>query len=128
SPAVCTSFLPQLLYSLLPSKPWLFSVPIAWQNSFGKGQTTGFSTRWSASGFADPAHTLAFAVYNQSSSAASYTVRVYNANGTLSAEVLTPPVPGFNPVGGEGGTRGFVLSDLLPSAPPRGPIKVIVEG
>jgi len=42
--------------------------------------------------------------------------------------VLTPPVPGSNPVGGEGGTRGFVLSDLLPSAPPRGPIKVIVEG
>jgi hypothetical protein len=128
SPAVCTSFLPQLLYSFLPSKPWLLSVPIAWENSFGKGQTTGFSTRWSASGFADPTHTLAFAIYNQSSAAASYTVRVFNGSGALAAEVLTPLVPGFNPGDGEGGTRGFSLSDLLPSAPPRGPLKVIIDG
>jgi len=128
SPAVCAAVLPQLLYSFLPVQPWLLSVPIAWENSFSTQQPTGLSTRWSAAGIADPTHTIAFAIYNRSSVAASYTVRVFNGNGALAAQVLTPPVPGSNPVDGEGGTRGFVLSDLLTTAPPRGIIKVSIEG
>ena len=37
----CSSVLPQLLYSFLPTKPWSLSVPIAWDNFFLRGTTAG---------------------------------------------------------------------------------------
>jgi hypothetical protein len=128
SPAVCAEVLPQLLYSAVPVKPWSLSVPISWEASYSNLQPATLSSRWSAVGMADPTHTLAFAIYNRSAAAATYTVRVYNGNGGLAAQVSTPPVPGFSPADGEGGTRGFLLTDLLPAAPPRGIIKVTIEG
>jgi hypothetical protein len=126
-PATCATVLPQLLYSSLPLKPWSLSVPIAWDSSFSFLQPSGLSTRWSAVGINDATHVISFAIYNQSAMPASYTVRVYDSNGSLAGQATTPLVPGINGVGGVTGTRGFLLTDVIRTALPAGILKVTVE-
>lgn len=121
-PATCATVLPQLLYSSLPLKPWSLSVPIAWDSSFSFLQPSGLSTRWSAVGINDATHTISFAIYNQSAASTTYTVRVYDSNGSLAAQATTPPVPGA------GGTRGFLLTDVITTALPAGILKVTIDG
>lgn len=126
--ATCATVVPQLLYSAAPIKPWLLSVPIAWDNSFALLQPSGFSTRWSAIGVVDDTHLISFAIHNQSSAPASYTVRVYDSNGVLAGQGVTPLIPGANGSDAVGGTRGFLLTDVITSALPAGAVKVTIEG
>jgi hypothetical protein len=120
-PGTCATLLPQLLYSFLPVEPWLISVPIAWDSSFSFLQPAGLSTRWSAVGIQDPAHLMSFAIYNQSTAASTYTVRVYDHAGSLAGQAVTPLIP-------VAGTRGLLLTDVIKSALPAGILKVTIEG
>jgi hypothetical protein len=122
APSTCATVLPQLLYSLLPIKPWSLSVPISWDASFSVLQPVGSGIRWSAVGINDATHVISFAIYNQSATAAVYTVRVYDSNGSLAGQATTPSVPG-GPA-----TRGFVLTDVIKAPLPPGILKVMVEG
>lgn len=116
----CATVVPQLLYSSL-SKPWSLSVPIAWDNSFSSLQPPGVSKRWSAAGINDATHFISFAVYNQSPMPIRYTVRVYNRDGSLAGEGMTPFI-------GPAGTQGFLLGDVITSTLPPGILKVTAEG
>lgn len=126
--ATCATVLPQLLYSAAPLEPWLLSIPIAWDSSFSALQPPGLSTRWWATGIHDGTHLISFATYNQSSAPAAYTVRVYDSDGTLVGQAVTPLVPGSNGADGVGGTRGFLLTDVVKTALPMGILKVTIEG
>lgn len=119
-PATCATIAPQLLYSFVPIKPWLLSVPLAWDNSFSPLQPVGRSTRWSAVGMNGSTETISFAVYNQSTAPAAYTVRVYDSNGSLAGEATTPMIP-------PAGTRGFLLADVLRIEIPTGILKVAID-
>jgi hypothetical protein len=119
-PTTCATVGPQLLYSFLPIKPWLLSVPLAWDTSFSPLQPAGRSTRWSAVGMNDSAETISFAIYNQSTAAAAYTVRVYDSNGSFAGEATTPTIP-------PAGTQGFLLADVVRTAIPTGILKVTIE-
>ena len=119
--ATCATLLPQLLFSFLPVEPWLVSVPIAWDSSFSFLQPSGLSTRWTAVGIQDPTHIVSFAIYNQSTAAAIYTVRVYDNVGSLAGQAATPSIP-------SAGTRGFLLTDVIQTALPAGILKVTIEG
>ena len=127
-PATCATVLPQVLYSSLPLKPWSLSVPISWDSSFSFLQPSGLSTRWSAVGINDSTHNISFAIYNQSAMSTTYTVRVYDSNGSLAGQAMTPLVPGSAGVDGVPGTRGFLLTDVIRTALPAGILKVTVEG
>ena len=123
----CSDVLPQLLYSALPSQPWSLSVPIAWDNSTW--------TQWSAVGINDngpnPEHLVSLVIYNEDTSANSYTVSVYDSNGTFISSGTTPSIPPLQDLGGgtygEGGTYGVLLSEVVPTLP-SGTFKVLVDG
>jgi hypothetical protein len=117
----CASVSPQLLYSSLPVKPWSLSVPIAWDASYSVLQPSGLSRRWWTAGTNDTTNTISFALYNQSTQAATYMIRVYDSNGSLAAEAPTPVVP-------VGGTRGFLLAEIAKTGLPAGILKVAIEG
>ena len=124
----CATVVPQLVYSSAPFKPWLLSVPIAWDNSFSFLQPSGLASRWSVTGIHNDADFISFAIYNPSLTPASYTVRVYDSAGVLAAQGVTPPIPGGNGVDGTGGTRGFLLADVIGTTIPAGVLKVTIEG
>jgi hypothetical protein len=124
----CATVLPQLLYSAAPLKPWLLSVPIAWDSSFSALQPSGLSTRWWATGSNSGAQVISFAIHNQASAPVAYTVRVFDSGGALVGQAVTPLVPGSNGVDEAGGTRGFLLADVVQAVLPVGILKVIIEG
>ena len=126
--ATCATVVPQLLYSLQPLKPWSLSVPIAWDTSFSFLQPSGLSTRWSAVGVSDATHLISFAIYNQSTTSTTYTVRVYDSNGSLAGQATIPFIPASNGVDVAGGTRGFLLTDLVGTTLPAGVLKVTIDG
>lgn len=123
----CQNVLPQLIYSALPTDPWSLSVPIAWDNYVW--------TQWSAEGIDDGkggAHAVSLVIYNETQAAATYTVHVYNAAGTLVGTGTTPSIPGFQtlPDGnlGNGGTYGALLSQVISTKLPSGIFKILVDG
>lgn len=112
--ATCGTVLPQLLYSFLPTKPWLLSVPISWDS--------GIWTQWSAEGIHDGSRRLvSLVVYNQNQVAAIFTVRVYDSTGALVGTGTTPAIPGF-------GTFGDLLSNVVKTSLPQGVFKVLIDG
>jgi hypothetical protein len=124
----CATVVPQLVYSSAPLKPWLLSVPISWDSSFSFLQPSGSATRWSATGIQSGTDFIAFAVYNPTSTAASYAVRVYDGTGALAGQGVTPVIPGGNGANGAGGTRGFLLADVIGASMRAGVVKVVIEG
>jgi hypothetical protein len=119
--ATCATVIPQLLYSFAPIKPWSLSVPILWDSSFSSFQPKGILPGWSASGISDATHLISFAICNQSRDAATFTVRVFDANGALVGQSTTPSIS-------VGDTRGFLLTDLIQTPLPAGILKVAVDG
>src|SRR5579871_2427509 len=126
--ATCATVLPQLIYSAAPMTPWLLTVPIAWDSSFSFLQPSGLASRWSATGTYSTTDQISFAIYNPGTAPAAYAVRVYDDSGKLAAQGSTPSIPGGNGSNGAGGTRGFLLSDLVGTAIPAGVVKVTIEG
>jgi hypothetical protein len=123
--ATCGNVVPQLLYSALPTTPWLMGVPISWD--------TELWTQWSAEGIDDGgAHRVSLAIYNEDTTAASYTVRVYDSAGSLAGTGATPSIPPLQSLGngslGEGGTYGALLSDVIATRLPAGVFKILVDG
>jgi hypothetical protein len=121
----CANVAPQLLYSALPATPWALSVPISWD--------TELWTQWSAEGIDDgSAHRVSLVIYNEDTTATSYTVRVYDSTGSLAGTGTTPLIPPLQPLGngsfGEGGTYGALLSDVIATRLPAGVFKVLVDG
>ena len=121
----CANVVPQLLYSALPATPWALSVPISWD--------TELWTQWSAEGIDDgSAHRVSLVIYNEDTTATSYTVRVYDSTGSLAGTGTTPLIPPLQPLGngsfGEGGTYGALLSDVISTRLPAGVFKVLVDG
>jgi len=120
----CGDVVPQLLYSALPTYPWSLSVPIAWD--------TAVWTQWSAEAIDDGgAHVVGFVVYNEGTTAATYTIRVYNNAGTLVGTGTTPSIPGFQPLAGgyygEAGTYSALLRQVVPTLP-SGVFKILIDG
>jgi len=112
--ATCGTVLPQLLYSFLPTKPWLLSVPISWD--------TAIWTQWSAAGIDDGGTRLvSLVVYNQNSVATVFTIRVYDGTGALTGTGTTPAIAGF-------GTYGDLLSHIVKTSLPQGVFKVLIDG
>ena len=112
--ATCANVLPQLLYSALPSVPWSMSVPISWD--------TALWFQWSAEAVDDGGtNRVSLAVLNENTTAASYTVNVYDSGGNLSGTAATPPIPAF-------GTYGALLSDVIRTPLPSGVLKILVDG
>ena len=115
----CGNVAPQLLYS------GAISVPISWD--------TELWTQWSAEGIDDGgAHRVSLAIYNEDTTATSYTVRVYDSTGSLAGTGTTPSIPPLQALGngslGEGGTYGALLSDVIATRLPAGIFKVLVDG
>ena len=121
----CLNVLPQLIYSNLPHNPWALSAPISWDGSEW--------TEWSAEGVDDntpvgAGHHLSFVVYNQDTTATTYTVTVYDSNGNLAGTGTTPSIPPLQNGGnGEGGTYGAQLRAIVPNLP-SGTFKVLFNG
>jgi len=112
--ATCAVVLPRLLYSFLPTKPWLLSVPITWDGSIW--------TQWSAEGIHDGGKRLvSFVIYNEDTVATTYTVRVYDSTGKLAGTGTTPIIP-------SGGTSGVLLSQVILTPLPSVVFKVLVDG
>ena len=123
--ATCANVLPQLLYSALPSTPWTLSVPISWD--------TELWTQWSAEGVDNGGtQRVSLAIYNEDTTATSYTVRVYDSTGSLAGTGTTPSIPPLQPLPngslGEGGTYGALLSDVVSTPLPSGVFKILVDG
>jgi hypothetical protein len=123
--ATCANVVPQLLYSALPATPWSLSVPISWD--------TELWTQWSSEGIDDGgARRVSLAIYNEDTTAASYTVRVYDSTGSLAGMGMTPSIPPLRSLGngsfGEGGTYGTLLSDVIAARLPPGVLKILVDG
>ena len=123
----CSDVLPQLIYSALPTYPWSLSVPIAWDRYLW--------TQWSAQGIDDGVggvHRVSLVIYNEDTTATSYTVRVYDSTGALVGTGTTPSIPPLENLGsgsyGEGGTYGALLSDIIKTPLPSGIFKVLVDG
>jgi hypothetical protein len=123
----CSNVLPQLIYSALPTYPWSLSVPIAWDNSVW--------TQWSAEGIDDGApgpHRVSLVIFNETQTAASYTVEVYNSSGTLVGTGTTPSIPGAPTLSdgslGEAGTYAALLSQVISTPLPSGVFKILVDG
>jgi hypothetical protein len=117
--ATCGNVVPQLLYS------GAISVPISWD--------TGLWTQWSAEGIDDGgARRVSLVIYNEDTTATSFTVRVYDSTGALAGTGTTPPIPALQSLGngslGEGGTYGALLSDVVATRLPAGIFKVLVDG
>ena len=117
----CATVLPQLLYSFAPIKPWSLSVPLSWDTSYSPFQSTGIGPRWSATGINDTTHLISFAICNQSRVETTFTVRVFDSNGSLVGQATTPSIPVV-------GTRGFLLTDVIRTPLPAGILKVTVDG
>jgi len=118
--ATCADVQPQLLYSALPTYPWSLSVPIAWD--------TDLSPQWSAVGIDNGStDVVGLVVYNEDTTATSFTVDVYDSTGTLAGSAVTPTIAAFLPNSGEGGTYSTLLSSLI-SPLPTGPFKILVDG
>lgn len=116
----CENVTPQLIYSALPSVPWSLSVPLALDCCA--------STQWSAEGIDDGSqHLVSFVVYNDNSSAATYTIDIYDSAGTLVTSATTPSIPGANSTTGEAGTYAVLLHDLVPNLP-SGIFKILLDG
>jgi hypothetical protein len=124
----CATVFPQLVYSSAPFKPWLLSVPIAWDTSFSFLQPSGLGRRWSATGINDDTHLISFAIHNPSLAPATYTVRVYDSTGALAGQGVTPLIPGANGFDEAGGSRAFLVTDVITSTVPAGVVKVTIEG
>jgi len=123
--ATCQNVQPQLLYSALPTYPWSLSVPIAWDDLVW--------TQWSAVGVDNGGtHRVSLVIYNEDTTATTFTVRVYNSAGTLVGTGTTPSLPPLQDLGngslGEGGTYGALLSQIISTPLPSGPFKVLVDG
>ena len=121
----CGNVVPQLLYSALPATPWALSVPISWD--------TELWTQWSAEGIDDGGtHRVSLVIYNEDTTATSYTVRVYDSTGSLAGTGTTPSIPPLQPLStgsyGEGGTYGALLSDVIATRLPPGVFKILVDG
>jgi hypothetical protein len=115
----CGNVAPQLLYS------GAIGVPISWD--------TELWTQWSAEGIDDGgAHRVSLAIYNEDTTATSYTVRVYDSTGSLAGTGTTPSIPPLQALGngslGEGGTYGALLSDVIATRLPAGVFKILVDG
>lgn len=119
--ATCATLVPQLVYSFAPSKPWSLSVPISWDSAFSSFQPKGILPGWTASGISDATHFITFAIFNQSRAAATFTVRVFDNDGSLVGQSATPSIPVL-------GTLGFVLTDLIRTPLPKGILKVTIDG
>ncbi len=122
--ATCAKATPQLLYSAQPSSSWSLSVPIVWDPSL--------SSQWSAEGIDDStAQIVSLAVYNADTTAATYTVRIYDSKGSLVGTGDTPSVPPLRPLldgyYGQGGTLGVLLSQIV-SPLPSGVFKILIDG
>jgi hypothetical protein len=120
-PATCATLVPQLLYSFAPIKPWSLSVPISWDAGFSSFQPPGILPRWSSAGIEDATHQISFAICNQSRDAATFTVRVFDPNGSLIGQTTTPSIPVLS-------TQGFLLTDLIRTPLPPGILKITVDG
>jgi hypothetical protein len=123
--ATCRDINPQLIYSAIPSSPWLLTVPIAWD--------TALWTQWSAVGVDDGGENrISFVVYNEDTVATSYTIDVFDNTGTLVGKGTTPVIAPLQSLGngalGQGGTYGALLSDVIPRPLPAGPFKVLIDG
>jgi hypothetical protein len=119
--ATCATVLPQLLYSFAPIKPWSLSVPISWDSFYSPFQPKGIGTRWSTTGISDATHVISFAICNQSRIATTFTLRVFDAGGSLIGQGRTPEIP-------VAGTRGFLLTDVIRTPLPAGILKITVDG
>ena len=119
--ATCASVLPQLMFSFAPIKPWSLSVPISWDSSFSAFQPKGIGPRWSAAGISDATHLISFVVCNQSRVASTFTVRVFDANGSLVGESTTPSIV-------VAGSQGFLLTDVIRTPLTAGILKVTIDG
>ena len=126
--ATCATIVPQLVYSLSPSNQWLLTVPISWDSSFSFLQPSGLATRWASTGVYDDMHLISFAIHNSSPAPAAYTVRVYDSTGALAGQAVTPLIPGANGVDEVGGSRGFLLTDVIKSKISAGVVKVTIDG
>ncbi len=116
----CANVLPQLMYSALPTYPWSLSVPIAWDDQL--------SSQWSGViNYDGVTNVASFVVYNEDSTANSYTIDVYDENGNLAGSGATPSIPPLPSSGGNGGTYAAVLSDVVPGLSP-GFYKVLIDG
>ena len=108
----CNNVMPQLLYSALPSYPWSLSVPIAWDGSS--------STQWSGVGYDDGTaeHRVSLAISNADTESTTYTISIYNSEGTFVSSATTATIPSGENLGGgaygPGGSTGVLLSDLFP--------------
>jgi hypothetical protein len=75
---------------------------------------------------------VSLVIYNEDTTATSYTVRVYDSTGSLAGTGTTPPIPPLQPLStgsfGEGGTYGALLSDVIPTRLPPGVFKILVDG
>ena len=121
----CGNVLPQLIYSNLPTHPWSLSVPIAWD--------TAVWTQWSAEGIDDGGgRRVSLVIYNEDTTAATYTVSVYNSSGTLIGSGTTPSIPPLQDLGGgalgEGGAYANLLANIISTPLPSGIFKVYVDG
>ena len=116
----CATVSPQLIYSALPTYPWSLSVPIAWD--------VALATQWSAVGIDDGhSNVVSLVVYNEDTTAMSFTVDVYDSNGKLAGTASTPTIAPLQRNSFEGGTYATLLSDLI-SPLPAGPFKILVDG
>jgi len=119
----CGNVLPQLLYSALPADPWSLSVPIAWDDAL--------SSQWSAVAIDDGStNVVGLVIYNEDTTANTYTVDIYDVNGNLATSGTTPSIPPLqNGTGGtgEGGTYSTLLDSLV-SGLPAGPFKILIDG
>lgn len=126
----CASVIPQLFYVALSPTPSVMSAPIAWD--------TALWTQWAGQGIDDgKSNRISLAIYNEDTTATSYTVRVYDQSGALAGTGTTPPVPPLQSLGvdksgnqllGEGGTYAALLSDLISTPLPEGMFKISVDG
>jgi hypothetical protein len=110
----CAQAQAQLIYSTT-TNPWSLSAPVVWD-----GQT---SLAWSSVGVDDSKtntdpktkSVVSFVIYNldiatTGTTSHSYTINVFDADGTLNAQTTTPAVPQY-------GSYAAVLRTLLPDLP-----------
>ena len=75
---------------------------------------------------------MSLVIYNEDTTATSYTVRVYDSTGALAGTGTSPSIPALQPLGngslGEGGTYGALLSDVVATRLPAGVFKILVDG
>ena len=124
----CENVLPQLVYLQQPTHPWLATVPIAWDDAVW--------TTWSAEGVDDGlTNVVSLVVYNEGTTATSFTVYVYDSNGNLAATAATPSIPPLPLLSdgsySEAGTYAATLRTVFgnnASALPSGIFKVLVDG